>query len=56
MSFKIGDTVQLKKPVQGRTFKGKVKSITDKKIMVSLSNGLYVIYPEDKWEHVKESE
>lgn len=54
MNFKIGDTVQLKKPVTGRRFKGKVKSIKDGKIMVSLANGLYVIYSVDKWESVEE--
>ena len=56
MSFKTGDAVQLKKPVTGRRFKGKIKAINNKEITVSLPNGLYVVYPENKWEHVKESE
>lgn len=60
MSFKIGDTVQLKEPITGRRFKGKVKNFrTDqqgKVIVVSLPNGLYANFPEDKWELVEESE
>lgn len=54
MNFKIGDTVQLKKPETGRRFKGKIKNIKDGKITVSLANGLYVIYSIDKWELAEE--
>lgn len=56
MNFKVGDVVQLKDPITGRRFKGKVKAISGKDIAVSLTNGYYVIYPEDKWEKVEESE
>ena len=54
MNFKVGDLVQLKEPITGRRFKGKVKSIKDGKMTVSLANGLYVIYSVDKWELVEE--
>lgn len=60
MNFKIGDMVQLKEPVTGRRFKGKVKNfrtdMKDKIIVVALPNGLYANFPEDKWELAEESE
>lgn len=58
MSFKIGDTVQLKEPKAGRRFKGKVKNFrTDPKgkvVVVLLPNGLYANFPEDMWELVQD--
>ena len=49
--MKVGDTVQLKTPQQGRKFSGKIIKITGKTIRVGLSNGLYVEFPKDKWEY-----
>ena len=48
--MKVGDTVQLKQPQQGRKFPGKIIKITGEIIRVGLSNGLYVEFPKDKWE------
>lgn len=53
MLFNKGDIVQLKVPEQGRLFKGTVGKITDNKIQVNLSNGLYIIRPENCWEIVE---
>ena len=61
MSFKVGDTVQLKEKFAGRKYKGKVLKIrTDdhdgRVLVVSQPNNLTANFPEDKWEQVEESE
>lgn len=60
MEIKIGDTVQLKEPQQGRRYKGKVLKIrTDlggKLIVVSQPNNMTASQPYDFWEKVEEND
>ena len=60
MEIKIGDTVQLKEPQQGRRYKGKVLKIrTDlggKLIVVSQPNNMTASLPYDLWEKVEEND
>ena len=60
MEIKIGDTVQLKEPQQGRRYKGKVLKIrTDlggKLIVVSQPNNMTASQPYDLWEKVEEND
>lgn len=48
--MKIGDTVQLKQPNQGRRYLGKIIKIYNGLIRVGLPNGLYAELPETLWE------
>ena len=48
--MKVGDTVQLKQPIQGRKYLGKIIKIHNGLIRVGLSNGLYAELPEALWE------
>ncbi len=48
--FKIGDSVQLKIPHQGRRFAGKVSKFVGDNIRVVLPNGMYAEFPAEKWE------
>ena len=48
--MKIGDTVQLKQPNQGRRYLGKIIKIYNGLIRVGLPNGLYAELPEALWE------
>lgn len=54
--MKIGDSVQLKEPQQGRRFVGKIIKIHNGLIRVGLSNGLYAEFPEKMWELVDETD
>lgn len=60
MEIRIGDTVQLKEPRQGRRYKGKVLKIrTDfggKLIVVSQPNNMTASLPYDLWEKVEEND
>jgi len=47
--MKVGDTVKLREPVQGRFFKGRIQKIKDNIIRVNLPNGYYVEFPKEKW-------
>lgn len=56
-SMKIGGTVKLKTPEQGRSFRGKIIKILppspgtkSRLVRVGLSNGLYAEFPEHRWE------
>ena len=48
--MKVGDTVQLKQPIQGRKYLGKIIKIHNGLIRVGLPNGLYAELPEALWE------
>lgn len=52
--MKVGDTVQLKQPNQGRRYLGKIVKIHNGLIRVSLPNGLYAELPEALWELTEE--
>lgn len=59
MVLKIGDEVQLVEPFQSRRYPGKVHKITKGKdgnnVMVALPNGLFAVFPEERWELIKSS-
>ena len=48
--MKVGDTVQLKQPNQGRRYLGKIIKIHNGLIRVGLPNGLYAEFSEALWE------
>ena len=52
--MKVGDTVQLKQPNQGRRYLGKIIKIHNGLIRVGLPNGLYAEFPEALWELTEE--
>ena len=52
--MKVGDTVQLKQPNQGRRYLGKIIKIHNGLIRVGLPNGLYAEFPEALWELTNE--
>lgn len=52
--MKVGDTVQLKQPQQGRRYLGKIIKIHNGLIRVGLPNGLYAEFPEALWEQIEE--
>lgn len=52
--MKVGDTVQLKQPQQGRKYLGKIIKIHNGLIRVGLPNGLYVELPKSLWELAEE--
>ena len=52
--MKVGDTVQLKQPIQGRRYLGKIIKIHNGLIRVGLPNGLYAEFPEALWELTNE--
>ena len=52
--MKVGDTVQLKQPIQGRKYLGKIIKIHNGLIRVGLPNGLYAEFPEALWELTNE--
>ena len=52
--MKVGDTVQLKQPIQGRKYLGKIIKIHNGLIRVGLPNGLYAEFPEVLWELTEE--
>lgn len=60
MEIRIGDTVQLKEPRQGRRYKGKVlkirKDFGGKLIVVSQPNNMTASLPYDLWEKVEEND
>ena len=49
INVKIGDTVQLKEPNQGRRYLGKIIKIHNGLVRVGLPNGLYAELPEPLW-------
>ena len=53
-NMKVGDTVQLKQPNQGRRYLGKIIKIHNGLIRVGLPNGLYAEFPEALWELTEE--
>jgi len=60
MVLKIGDEVQLVEPFQSRRYLGKVHKITKGKdgnnVMVALPNGLFAVFPEERWELINNEE
>lgn len=53
--MKRGDIVQLKTPIQGRLFRGKLRKEVNGCYQVDLPNGLYATYPIELWELYEES-
>lgn len=58
--MKVGDEVQLIEPFQSRRYPGKVYKITKGKdgnnVMVALPNGLFAVFPEERWELINNDE
>ena len=52
--MKVGDIVQLKQPIQGRRYLGKIIKTHNGLIRVGLPNGLYAEFPEALWELTEE--
>lgn len=50
-SFKNGDLVILKSPIQGRSFDGRVLKNNGNTLVVGLPNGLYAELPIELWTH-----